>query len=159
MIEEAPRPRGTVAAKEYGLSPFEDFNQRGDAVGLLQKHGWSIVRETNERVILRRPGKTEGTSGDYLKDKRWFSVFTTSTQFEPQKAYNPSAVFCLLECGGDWKRAGQVTAERFNSGTIDQSTAKRELQNIEKLKESIRYREQLQRQLETEKTKSSKSLS
>lgn len=112
VIEEAPRPRGTVAAKEYGLSPFEDFNQRGDAIAVLQRNGWTVVRETNERVILRRPGKTEGTSGDYLKDKRWFSVFTTSTQFEPQKAYNPSAVFCLLECGGDWKRAAAMLHEQ-----------------------------------------------
>jgi hypothetical protein len=111
VIEEAPRPRQTAQTKEYGLSPFEDYNQRGDAIGVLQKHGWTVVRETNERVILRRPGKTEGTSGDYLKDKRWFSVFTTSTQFEPQKAYNPAAVFCMLECNGDWKRAAAMLGE------------------------------------------------
>jgi hypothetical protein len=114
ITEEAPRPRQVIAEADYGLSPFEDFNQRGDAVAVLQSHGWTVVRETTERVILRRPGKSEGTSGDYLKDKRWFGVFTTSTQFEPQKAYNPAAVFCMLECNGDWKRAAQqLTADGY----------------------------------------------
>lgn len=105
VFEEPVKPRSVTTTKEFGLSPFEDFNQRGDAVALLTNNGWTVVRETAERVIMRRPGKTEGTSGDYLKDKRWFSVFTTSTQFEPHKAYNPAAVFCILECNGDWKRA------------------------------------------------------
>jgi hypothetical protein len=93
--------------KEYGLSPFEDYNKRGDVIGLLQEHGWKIIRETNDKIVFRRPGKNIGTSGDYLKSKQWFSVFTTSSQFEPNKAYLPYAVYAVLECNKDFKAAAR----------------------------------------------------
>jgi hypothetical protein len=93
--------------KEYGLSPFEDYNKRGDVVGLLQQHGWTVIRETNDKVVFRRPGKNIGTSGDYLKSKQWFSVFTTSSQFEPNRAYLPYAVYAVLQCGKDFKEAAR----------------------------------------------------
>lgn len=93
--------------KEYGLSPFEDYNKRGDVIGLLQQHGWKIIRETNDKIVFRRPGKDIGTSGDYLKTKQWFSVFTTSSNFEPNKAYLPYAVYAVLECRKDFKEAAR----------------------------------------------------
>lgn len=88
-----------------GLSPIDDFNSRGDAIGLLERHGWKVVRKQGDKTYLRRPGKEDGTSGDWIESKRWFSVFSTSTQFEPNRAYNASALFCYLECGGNWKKA------------------------------------------------------
>lgn len=87
----------------YSTSPFEDFNARGDAEIVLLNHGWMFIYERNGRRYYRRPGKTEGVSGDYWTEKKWFSVFTTSSQFEPGKAYNPAGVFCMLEAGNDWK--------------------------------------------------------
>lgn len=93
--------------KEYGLSPFEDYNKRGDVVGLLEQHGWKVIKETDEKVVFRRPGKDIGTSGDYLKSKQWFSVFTTSSLFDPNKAYLPYAVFAVLECNKDFKEAAR----------------------------------------------------
>lgn len=93
--------------KEYGLSPFEDYNRRGDVLGLLQQHGWKIIKQNSDKVIFRRPGKDEGTSGDYLISKQWFSVFTTSSCFEPNKAYLPYAVYCMLECNGDYKKCAK----------------------------------------------------
>lgn len=93
------------------LSPIDDYNQRGDILSLLTSHGWKVERTTTERIYFTRPGKTHGVSGDLLLEKRWFSVFTTSCQFEPNKAYSPAAVFCMLECDNDWKK----TAKRLSS--------------------------------------------
>ena len=98
---------GGYNAKEFGLSPFEDYNKRADISGLLQQHGWKVISENNTKIVFRRPGKDKGTSGDYLKDKQWFSVFTTSSSFEPNKAYLPYAVFAVLECNGDFKAAAK----------------------------------------------------
>lgn len=95
------------SAKEYGLSPFEDYNKRGDVIGLLQAHGWKVLKDGSDKVIFRRPGKDKGTSGDYLRSRQWFSVFTTSSPFEPNKAYLPYAVYAVLECNGDFKQAAR----------------------------------------------------
>jgi hypothetical protein len=102
-----PIKQKTYNRKEFGLSPFEDYNKKADVVDLLKAHSWTVIRDTNERVILRRPGKDKGTSGNYLKEKQWFSVFTTSSIFEAQKAYLPYAVYTMLECDGDFKLAAQ----------------------------------------------------
>lgn len=95
-------------AKQFGVSPFEDYNKRGDVVGLLVKHGWAVVAERGDKVVFKRPGNTDSkSSGDFNRDLNWFSVFTTNSIFEPNKAYLPYAVFAILECGGDFKQAAQ----------------------------------------------------
>jgi len=92
--------------KTNGVSVFDDYNQRGDICSLLQQHGWKLVNEKGKKTIFLRPGQTTSqTSGNFDHEKNWFSVFTTSTEFEPQKAYLPYAVFAVLECNKDFSLA------------------------------------------------------
>ncbi|CAB4140603.1 DNA primase/polymerase, bifunctional, N-terminal [uncultured Caudovirales phage] len=101
-----------VDVKEYGVSPFDDYNSRGDVVALLTKHGWQVVRETSDKVIFKRPGNTDSkSSGDYNRTLNLFSVFTTNSCFEPLKGYKPAAVFAVLECAGDFKQAARRLME------------------------------------------------
>lgn len=94
--------------REYGLSPFDAYNKTGDVIGLLVSHGWQIVGENSERVWFLRPGNTSSkSSGNYNKLKNWFSVFTTNSCFEPEKAYQPAAVYAMLECDNDFKLAAR----------------------------------------------------
>lgn len=87
-----------------GLSPFEDYNQRGDIVALLESKGWRVVTQTGERINLLRPGSTDSkTSGNYHTGLRVLRVFSSSTEFNPDKGYSPSQVFSILECNGDNK--------------------------------------------------------
>lgn len=111
--EKQPNYRHTPNIKEYGLTPFEDYNNRGDVIGLLIEHGWSIVGENNTKVHFLRPGNTSAkSSGNFDKEKNWFSVFTTNSCFEPEKAYQPYAVFAMLECDGDFKKAAKKLSEQ-----------------------------------------------
>lgn len=90
--------------KSTGLSPFEDYNQRGDVVALLEGKGWRVVSQVGERINLLRPGSTESkTSGNYHTGLKVLRVFSSSTEFNPDKGYSPSQVFSLLECNGDNK--------------------------------------------------------
>lgn len=107
VIEEVHN-YGHVDNKSFNKSPFQDYNERGDVVGLLQKHGWTFVCERGGKVTMLRPGDTKSkSSGDYNKTLGLFSVFTTSTNFEANKGYKPAAVYALLECNNDWKAAGK----------------------------------------------------
>lgn len=107
-----------VVQKEYskkstkGLSSFEDFNERGDVIGLLENNGWKIVARKGSKTIFLRPGQTTSqTSGNYDHDKKWFSVFTTSTEFEPEHAYQPYAVYAVLECNKNFSEASKKLYE------------------------------------------------
>lgn len=91
-----------------GLSPGDDYNERGDVLQLLESHGWSIVGRSGQKTLLKRPGDSHAaTSGNYDNEFGWFSVFTTSTIFEPEKAYRPWHVYTWLECNGDYAEAAR----------------------------------------------------
>lgn len=104
---EEIKPKTNTSSVIYnskGLSPFEDFNQRGDIVELLESKGWKVVNQRGQRINLLRPGSTDSkTSGNYHTGLKTLRVFSSSTGFNPDIAYNPSQVFSLLECNGDNK--------------------------------------------------------
>ena len=106
-LEEIKPKINTTTSTTYnstGLSPFEDYNQRGDIVGLLESKGWRVVSQRGERINLLRPGSTDSkTSGNYHTGLKVLRVFSSSTEFNPDKGYSPSQVFSLLECNGDNK--------------------------------------------------------
>lgn len=91
-----------------GQTPFEDYNHRGDVIALLEKHGWKVCGQKGDKTLLKRPGDTSALhSGNFDAHKNWFSVFSTSTEFEPEKAYLPYAVYAMLECKGDYSDASK----------------------------------------------------
>lgn len=114
VVEEFITQTKPTGKKTKGLSPFEDYNERGDIVGLLESFGWKIVSRKGSKTVFLRPGQTTSqSSGNYDHEKKWFSVFTTSTEFDPQKAYQPYAVYAVLECGKDFSKASN---KLFESG-------------------------------------------
>lgn len=108
VFEEVVVPKKTVIEKTKGLSAFEDYNQRGDVISLLQENGWKVISHKGNKTHLLRPGQTTAqTSGNYDHEKNWFSVFTTSTEFDAQHAYLPYAVYAVLECNKDFSLASK----------------------------------------------------
>jgi|GEM_PF-649626 len=113
-FDEQPLPVNRemfLPASNNGLSPFDDYNQRADVVGLLEKHGWQRVKQQNERIHLRRSGKNDGISGNYHSIKRIFYPFTTSSDFEANRGYNPVGVYTILEADGDFSKASKQLYE------------------------------------------------
>lgn len=113
------KPRAKDRAGAFSVTPLDDFNNRGDCVEVLMRNGWTVVKEKGEKVLMKRPGQTDSIhSGDYHKSKNLFSVFSSSTEFEPQKGYSPAAVFAILECDGDYSEAAKrLFAQGFGTST------------------------------------------
>lgn len=109
-LEELPtRETVTSIKSSYSFTasnPWEAYNQSGDVIGLLESKGWKVVYERGQRIFLLRPGSTDSkTSGNFHTGLRALRVFSSSTEFSPDKAYSPSQVFTILECNGDNKLA------------------------------------------------------
>lgn len=112
VFEEDVIPKTYQKTKTKGLSSFEDYNERGDVVGLLENNGWRVVGQKGSKTIFLRPGQTTSqSSGNYDHEKKWFSVFTTSTEFEPEHAYLPYAVYAVLECNKNFSLASKKLYE------------------------------------------------
>lgn len=88
-------------------SPFEDYNKRGDVLALLEEAGWKVVFNRGTKNLLLRPGGEGKWSADFDSQKRLFYVFTTSSEFESEKAYNPVQVLATIKFGGDFKEASK----------------------------------------------------
>lgn len=86
----------------YDLTPWEDFNQNGDIVGLLSEYGWKLHRhQTPERMYFTRPGKDKGISASLTKSNHKFYPFTVSTELESEKTYSPCDLLVIYRFNGD----------------------------------------------------------
>lgn len=102
VIPPAKPPRSQE--DQYDTNPFEDYNRRIDPYELLTEYGWSEVREDHQFIWFTRPGKDVGVSASWNKEKEIFYVFTSSTEFEPEKGYHPATILALLKFDGDKKK-------------------------------------------------------
>jgi hypothetical protein len=78
------------------LSPYDDYDSKNTPIDELVLAGWAVVKQRGEATILRRPGKDREISAtwNYVPGRFW--CFTTSTNFENEKPYKPSAVYAIL---------------------------------------------------------------
>ena len=115
-LQEEERPKlSTTSASSYSPTentPFNDYNQRGDIIGLLESKGWKVVNQRGQRINLLRPGSTDSkTSGNFHTGLNVLVVFSSSTEFTPGKGYSRAQVFSLLEFSGDYKLASKRLLE------------------------------------------------
>ncbi len=83
---------------------FKDYNERESAIPVLLKYGWTETGKNKDNILLKRPGETNSQwSASYHIKNKWFTVFSTSTEFQDLKAYSPVAVLAKLEFNDDWK--------------------------------------------------------
>lgn len=111
-VKPVPKVAKTLAANPGDLTPGDDYNARGDWKRLLESHGWKHVATRKNKIHFLRPGdSTSRWSGDFHVEKNVFSVFSTSTVFEPQKGYSPFAMYAQLVCKGDFSEAAKALSE------------------------------------------------
>lgn len=104
-IVELPKTKPSqFNGRDYaGLkSPFEDFNDRGDIVEFLLAEGWTQTGAHGKSLMFLRPGGDKSWSADYHTEKRLLYVFTTSSEFDQNKAYNHSQVLAILKFKKDY---------------------------------------------------------
>jgi len=95
-----------------GDTVFNRYDSVVDPVPLLQAHGWQVAGQfRNNRVYLRRPGKRDGISASWNVIPGRFYCFSTSTDFESERAYKPSAIYAILEHNGDFRGACRELAQ------------------------------------------------
>lgn len=102
------KPRGS----SEGLLPGQDFDERGDVAGVLERHGWArtgrigAVNGTTTEY-WRRPGKNQGQSASLIGGKIFYVFSSNAYPFDSGKAYGPFGVYAVLEHAGDFSRAAQ----------------------------------------------------
>lgn len=106
MFNEAVEEKKDIRMDKYmewKLSPFADYNLRGDVLQVLFNSGWEEMSNGYGKSIrLKRAGAvTSASSALFDPESRLFNCFSTSTSFDVGRSYSPSDIFIELENEGD----------------------------------------------------------
>jgi hypothetical protein len=106
ITKVSPSPKLTQTQDSiYTTNPFEDFNNQCDPIALMESQGWKFLRENARFIWFTRPGKEDGVSASFNREKRVFFIFTTSTDLDEKRGYNPATLFAEFTHNGDKKAA------------------------------------------------------
>ncbi len=89
------------------LSAFDDYNQRGDVLSLLQEYGWKETLAKGSKHWMLRPGGEGNWSADWDDIKRIFYVWSTSTEFESNVGHNAVKVLTVLKFNGSFEESSR----------------------------------------------------
>lgn len=103
VYEEVKPNKAQKEVLKENENPFEEWNKRGDVVKVLTDDGWKVTSTNGSKTILLRPAGKGKKSVDWCEDKRLLYVFSSSTQFENDKAYNPSSVLAKVMFNDNYK--------------------------------------------------------
>lgn len=95
----------------YDENPFDDYNGK-DGGAILAEYGWKPLQENSKFIWYTRPGKTEGISASFNREKNIYFIFTSSSEFEPSVGYFPSMVLSKLQFNNDNKEVYRYLVEK-----------------------------------------------
>ncbi len=122
----------TRDTKPDELLPGEDFNRRGPSVEtLLSNAGWRTWKTFADKVWWTRPDKKTGVSGS--SNGEYFYPFTTSTEFDANRAYGRFRVYAILEHGGDFNAAAKALYQQ-GYGTHHETREEQERREDEEIR-------------------------
>jgi len=99
-------PDPVTGTRSDEARPGDEFNREADVRTLLERHGWTLVHQRGDAGYWRRPRKDRSYSATWNHVPGGFHVFScNAAPLEDGKTYSPFALFALLECDGDFKRA------------------------------------------------------
>lgn len=114
IIETYTEPSGSP---ETGRRPGDEFRRKHESLhafrDIVEKHGWKLTHTRGSVGYFRRPGKDDGWSATYNHaDSKLFYVFSSSTDFEPERGYNPFSVYAILNHNGNYADAATELARQ-----------------------------------------------
>jgi hypothetical protein len=102
-------------------APYKVFNEQHNyayIVEQLQDRGWEMVREYDDRIVVKRPGTSQAQSGSIWKDtatkynlKNCLYLFTSASEFEQSKPYSPFDIYKTYYHDGNFMQAQAKLAE------------------------------------------------
>lgn len=125
-----PNQQVKVDVKEYDevkVSPWVDYNQRTSIFDII-KDEFDIVRNLNDKYIIRRFNATSAHSGYVYKNSGCMYLFTTGTIYPNEKLIPPFTAYAIKYHNSDFKEASK---QLYKDGFGSRMTKKLDIPNIQ----------------------------
>lgn len=124
-FNEVHIPEVKKSETEREDSPWFVFNQSHDWRYIrneLVERGWSVASDQPDKVLVKRPGKSEQrSSGAIFKESNILYLYTTSSEFEDGKAHTPFGVYCMFNHENNTGRAcKQLASEGVGKNIMEE---------------------------------------
>ena len=132
---------------------FAEYNADPDiGLAMLEAQGWTVFKHEGDRVLMTKPDSQGKVSAIYnIEEVCFFWVYSTSTQFESEKAYKNSDLFCELECDGRYNVGyAKLFDEGHGSEDDKEITFELSLQNLSFVSEQKDEKDYLERAIKDE---------
>jgi hypothetical protein len=117
-VEIDPAPKFD---KQRDDAPYKVFNEQHDWRYIrdeIVERGWKVVREHDDRLVIKSPSTSQAHSGSIWKDtaekytlKNCLYLFTHNSEFEQGKPYGPFDIYKTYYHDGNFMRAQAKLAE------------------------------------------------
>ena len=132
VIEVTPQTK-----KEFNdsiITPWQDYNEKTSIIDIISDE-LKIVRQLNDKIILKRIGSENPTSGSVFKSNGCMYLFSTGTSYPHEKLISPFMAYTYKHHNGDFTKA---SSELYKLGYGTRlmpkvkETEKRELPKVNK---------------------------
>lgn len=98
----------------YDENPFDHFNGSDAAADVLTDACWKHSRQMNSQFIYftHPESKHRGVHASFNKKTHSYRIFTSNSEFHPDKKYNPATVLSILLHAGDKKQTFRYLVQK-----------------------------------------------
>tara|TARA_R100000655_G_scaffold708_2_gene2959 strand:+ start:5188 stop:6951 length:1764 start_codon:yes stop_codon:yes gene_type:complete len=109
---------------------IEAFNDSHTCREIIEANGWKFQYTQGQNDLYRRPNKDKGVSGGYSQSLNLFYCFTSSTELEPNKAFNPFQLYTFFNHSGDYSAASKELYKIGYGDRLEKQDFKKQLNII-----------------------------
>ena len=137
FIKEEIIEENSQTKKEFNdsiITPWQDYNEKTYIIDIVADE-LKIVRQLNDKIILKRIGSENPTSGSVFKSNGCMYLFSTGTSYPHEKLISPFMAYTYKHHNGDFTKA---SSELYKLGYGTRlmpkvkETEKRELPKVNK---------------------------
>jgi len=114
------------------IKPWDDYNQKVSIFDIVQDD-FKIVRQLNDRYVIKRNGSENPTSGSIFKSNGCMYLFTTGTIYPHEKLITPFIAYTYKNHNGNFTESSKaIYGLGFGTRAVKPLKEKRELPKIDK---------------------------
>jgi hypothetical protein len=104
--EEVKQPKKTINDYDSNLKPWDDFNNKNNVLDII-RDDFEIVRQLNDRIVIKRHSATSAHSGYIFHDNGCMFLHSTGTIYPHQKQISAYVAYTYKHHNGDFNASAK----------------------------------------------------